>query len=554
MKRIALILQLLSFCLIASTQIPVVRFHHLTPEDELSQGHILYRLQDKGYIWKGIYYGLNRYNSYSKLKGDATSVISDVIYSLYKDKEGYIWVGTVSGLDRFDKKTETFEHFSTYKPYGINDGYIRPITQDNKGIILVATNNDGLYRIEAYTGNVTYYMTSCKIGTNLLSNTVTDLCIDKSNHLWIATEGGGLSILDLQSNNIKFIIPFANTSARWDKISCIFKDREQIHPPIIETWYFRFLIIMILGVMVFVYFRWRIARERKQNLVLAKMVKDRTQEITEKNNLLEEKAKELNITNSLLELRQKDIELQKEKLASQRDKLMESNATKDKLFSIIAHDLKNPFNVIIGFSDLIIENYKRYTDERRINMASQINQASRNAYQLLENLLEWSRSQKGSLIYNPVQAEISVLLKTAYNHVKEFAKNKEIQIEGINSNNKTKIFVDVNMMNTILRNLLNNAVKFSNVGSSINVSTKDFDDLYLVFSIKDCGIGMPEEISTNLFKLDQKVNQSGTAGEPGSGLGLLICKDFVEAHNGNIWVETKQGGGTTFYFTVPKAL
>lgn len=369
---------------------------------------------------------------------------------------------------------------------------------------------------------------------------------------WIYTDAKNrvARYTNLDGGKYTFYVMATNGDGIWNetplKVSVI------VHPPFIKTLGFKILLLVFLAIIVFALFRWRIAREHKQNITLAKMVEERTLEISEKNNLLEKNALTLNENNYLLELRQKDIEDQKEELARQRDKLVELNATKDKLFSIIAHDLKNPFNVIIGFSDLMLANYYHYNDEKRKKIVTQINQASRIAFQLLENLLDWSRSQKGNLVLNPSQIEIADLLRMAVKQVKEFAKNKDILIKISKVDFNSTVTVDVNMMNTVLRNLLSNAVKFSENGTSIYVKTGIYGKTHLKISVQDHGMGMSQAVCQNLFRLDKNVSNVGTAGEKGTGLGLLICKDFVEAHKGKIWVESEEGKGSTFIVIIPQ--
>ncbi len=369
---------------------------------------------------------------------------------------------------------------------------------------------------------------------------------------WINTDAKNrvARYTNLDGGKYTLYIMATNSDGVWNetplKISII------VNPPFVKTIGFQSILIIFLGLLVFLFARWRINREHKQNITLAKMVKERTLEIFDKNTLLEKNALILNKANVLLEHKQKDIEDQKEELSKQRDKLIELNATKDKLFSVIAHDLKNPFNVIIGFSDLMIANYYKYEDDKRKKIVTQINQASRIAFQLLENLLDWSRSQKGNIVLNPCEIEISELIKTALYQVREFAKNKDIIIKTYKSEFNSTLVVDVNMMNTVFRNLLNNAIKFSHKGSTIQIITGLNEDNQVLISIKDQGIGMEPETCNNIFKLDKNVSNVGTAGEKGTGLGLLICKDFITAHQGKIWADSKLGQGTTFNILLPR--
>ncbi|MFW5655973.1 MAG: two-component regulator propeller domain-containing protein [Bacteroidota bacterium] len=326
-----------------------------------------------------------------------------------------------------------------------------------------------------------------------------------------------------------------------------------VQPPFYNTMIFKAFVIALFVLLTFLFFRERIARQKKQNIRLATLVNERTSEISEKNKLLKETADNLQKTNTLLEKKQKDIEKQKEELAEQRDKLAQLNGLKDKLFSIIAHDLTNPFNTIIGFSELMLINHKKYDDEKRLFISKNINDAAQNAYSLLQNLLDWSRSQTGRIGYHPEKLLAQDIIATAINQVESFAKSKNITIEIDEQYLNSMLNVDRNMMSTVIRNLLNNALKFSHKNTSVLIRVSRYDETFDQISIIDHGIGMPPNVKHGLFKVDKDISQKGTAGEKGTGLGLLICKEFVETHNGRIWVESEENKGATFHFTVPRA-
>jgi signal transduction histidine kinase len=369
---------------------------------------------------------------------------------------------------------------------------------------------------------------------------------------WINTNANNrvARYTNLDGGKYTFYVMASNGDGIWN--SEPLKITVTVQPPLVKTLGFRIIAVVLIGFLIFMITRWQKEQVINQNVTLARLVDERTQEISEKNNLLENNAFVLNQANVLLENNQKDIEAQKEELSEQRDMLIKLNATKDKLFSVIAHDLKNPFNVIIGFSELMLNNYHLYTDEKRIRITSQINQASRVAFQLLENLLEWSRTQKGSIIFDPTETSIGEILNTALLQVKDFSRNKGIKIQ-LNQNSLENMIIkaDVNMLNTIFRNLLSNAVKFSHKKGVINIQTLLLDHNMVRFSIIDQGVGMSRDTCNQLFKMEKNTNSPGTEGEKGTGLGLLICKEFIEAHNGRILVESEPGEGTTFHFAIP---
>lgn len=228
--------------------------------------------------------------------------------------------------------------------------------------------------------------------------------------------------------------------------------------------------------------------------------------------------------------------------------LKNANATKDKFLDIIAHDLKNPFNSIIGFSDLLIKNYHKYDDDKIQNFIKLIQKAGTSTFKLLENLLEWSRAQTGKIEYKPMHLNFNNILKEVLLNVEDLASQKNIIItHDININN---VYADKNMLKTILRNLFTNAIKFTHLGGAI-IITANKKEKHHIISIIDTGIGISKEKIGKLFKISEKNTTSGTENEKGTGLGLLLCKEFIEKHNGKIQVESEEGKGSEFSIFLP---
>jgi signal transduction histidine kinase len=283
------------------------------------------------------------------------------------------------------------------------------------------------------------------------------------------------------------------------------------------------------------------------------MVEARTAEIVEKNEMLNKTASDLNTSNLLLKERQQLVEEQKEEMKRQRDELSIINNQKDKLMSIIAHDLKNPFNVIMGYADMLLKNNKKYDEKKREKFLTYLKQSSYNAFFLLENLLQWSKSQDKVLIYEPVPLQIKPLIDLNLRLLNDLSKQKEIEIELIEADKDIIVAADENMINTILRNLLTNAIKFSHPGGKIIVTVSKPDNKFASISVSDNGVGMDKENCANLFQFDKNISQKGTAGEKGTGLGLMLCYEFVKAQNGRIEVESEPNKGTKFTFSLPLA-
>ncbi len=231
------------------------------------------------------------------------------------------------------------------------------------------------------------------------------------------------------------------------------------------------------------------------------------------------------------------------------EELINLNATKDKFFSIIAHDLKNPFNSIIGFSNLLIEQVQRKNYDGIAKYAEVIRDSSERAMGLLLNLLEWSQVQTGRMVFSPEIVEIDKLFDDAVELLGVTARQKSINIIS-NLPGEVSVFADKAMIATILRNLISNAIKFTNPGGEIFVSARHKTG-ELEISVQDNGVGIKKGSIDKLFRIDENISTPGTKDEKGTGLGLILCKEFVEKHGGKIWAESKIKKGSTFYFTVP---
>lgn len=229
--------------------------------------------------------------------------------------------------------------------------------------------------------------------------------------------------------------------------------------------------------------------------------------------------------------------------------LEQLNASKDKFFSIISHDLKSPFNTILGFSELLREQFKNQ-DFSEIELYSElVHKSALKAFDLLVNLMEWARSQSGRIQFNPDTFNVVETINELSALFNETAGQKGIQIYS-NLPLTLEIFADKHMINTVMRNLISNAIKFTpNDGIIYITSLKKEKEI--LFSIKDTGVGIPQESISKLFRIDEHYTTEGTNQEVGTGLGLILCKEFIEKHQGQIWVESTPGKGTTFFFTIP---
>jgi signal transduction histidine kinase len=244
------------------------------------------------------------------------------------------------------------------------------------------------------------------------------------------------------------------------------------------------------------------------------------------------------------ELENKNIELNR-----QASKLKELNANKDKLFSIIAHDLTSPFNSIMGFSDLLKSEASHLNVNDVEEYATHINNAAHQTHQLLKNLLAWAGMQQGRMDFKPVKLALFEAGNDIIQLLDNYAKQKKIKTqnsipEGLTAN------ADPDMLHAILRNLVSNAIRFTPAGGWLELSATESPDEVIV-SVKDNGIGISEQNISLLFDVEKNFTMPGTANEKGTGLGLVLCKEFVEKHGGKIWVESEEGKGSAFSFALP---
>jgi PAS domain S-box-containing protein len=238
-----------------------------------------------------------------------------------------------------------------------------------------------------------------------------------------------------------------------------------------------------------------------------------------------------------------------EKIKNMNKELRETNETKDKFFSIIAHDLRGPLSGLSQILEILVTDYEDMDEDEKMEIVTEAAKASNSTYALIENLLEWSRIQSGRLLYEPVKFNLFNLIsnvKTLYN---QNIKKKAITLQ-VEVNPEVTVFADKKMTETIIRNLISNAIKFTPQNGSITVNS-EANQNYCTIKVQDAGIGMDEKSVDKLFRIDVSHSTPGTGGEAGTGLGLILCKELVEKQGGKIWVESILNEGSSFYFTLP---
>jgi signal transduction histidine kinase/ligand-binding sensor domain-containing protein len=504
---------------------------------------------------------------------------SNIIQSIIEDNAGNIWISSDGGISRFDHKTKKFRNYSKedglqgdqfkqqsslitrkgeiyFGGYNGFNSFYPDSLKDNDFVPPVYITDFQIFnrpvrfgypgaQFQSYIGETkeitlkwnqsVFSFTFSAINYSHPEKNQYGYIMENFEKDWNYTDASRryVTYTNLDPGKYTFKVKASNNDGIWNEkgvsLSII------ILPPWWETLWFRLLIISTLVfVLVFVFIS-RVRHLKKQKILLENLVTAKTAELYEKNDILIRQAGELNESNLLLEERRQYIE--------------ELNASKDKFFSIIAHDLKNPFQSIIGFSEMQKEEIK-IGDHRAIaEYAGLINTSAIQTYRLLENLLEWANSQRGNILFKPVQINLMETLNEEFSVLNDIANGKNIRLKSSFPYDLT-INADKDMIKTILRNLISNAIKFTHKNGVVEVKAI-IEDGNMEISVSDSGIGMTDESMAKLFKIDANLSTRGTENEKGTGLGLFLCKEFVEKHGGRIWAESESGKGSTFKFFIP---
>ena len=567
----------------------------------------------EGTIWIATINGIDVFNpktyrmtSFRKT-GAANSLCDNFVISLCEDHRGDMWIGTGSYVNKFNRRDSTFTWYS--KEQGIPNNNIFEILEDNTNTLWFATGG-GLCRFEPATGTFrnydvedglqslefnlracykspdgelffggmngfnSFYPGKLKDNPNIPGIVITDCYkTTKEGREYLAPRADGTLVLEHSDQvfTIEFValeftnpdknqyaymleggsgdwvnignrrfVPFSNlppgeytfrvkgsnNDGRWNDTGSTMKIL--ILPPWWRSWWtWTAYILIALGVVLIV------IRIRERNHVRER-------------NLLEEKVHE-----RTLQIEHKNAEIlhKNETLNQLNAELKALNETKDKFFSIIAHDLRNPFNSIIGLTDIVLGNLDGTGQEKTRKHLTDIREASRHAFDLLQNLLIWARSQTGNMEFEPTGFDLTERIEENIMLVQGQATRKNIDVVSV-QNEPLNITGDIRMINTILRNLLTNAIKFTNRDGKVSVMTERSGGTVRI-SVCDNGVGMTPEIMNRIFRIDSKYTHKGTEQERGTGLGLILCKEFAEKHGGNISVSSEPGRGSCFTVDLP---
>lgn len=504
-------------------------------------------------IWIGTPDGLNRFNPetgsfvrYYKKDGLQDNFIKGIVC----EKPGTIWVTTNSGVCRFDYKKVKYKNFTKADGLQSNEFSERSIFKAKNGdLFLGGTKGFNIVRPELVSDNtiipdivitdLKIFNKSVRPGSEFspLTRSITETksltlshrqsmltfsfaamdfsapeknayayMMENFDKDWIYCENRSeATYTNLNAGSYIFRVKGSNNDGLWNTTGTSIQIT--ILPPWWDTLWFK--VVLISGtILIFTVFFLSRVRQLK----------------------LQKKLLEENVALKTIEL--KDL-----------------NASKDKFFSIIAHDLKNPFSTIIGFSELLQENIDPVDLTKTHEYANAINRSAAQTLRLLENLLEWANSQRGKIAFNPVSVRLKDLIDEEFNLVKDMAVEKNIELNGYIPREMT-VFADRDMIKTVLRNLLSNAIKFTHRNGKVELKATDMKD-GVEITVSDTGIGMPKEILLKLFRIDANLSTRGTEDEKGTGLGLFLCKEFAGKHGGKIWAESQSGKGSTFTLFLP---
>jgi signal transduction histidine kinase/ligand-binding sensor domain-containing protein len=506
-------------------------------------------------IWIGTPDGLNRFNPvtgsftrYYKKDGLPDNFIEGII----RDNQGILWLTTNNGVSRFDSKHISFKNYTRADGFQSNEFSERSILKTREGdILLGGTKGFNILHPDKITENkavpdvlitdLKIFNKSVKPGkgsplpkniTELKSLTlshelsvitlnfaVMDFSAPEKNQYaymmenfdrdWIYSGNKGeATYTNLNPGSYIFHVRGSNNDNIWNKTGTSILIT--ILPPWWLTWWFKLIGSATIAIILVSFYLFRISQLKNQKILLEKTVAIKTGE------------------------------------------LKELNASKDKFFSIIAHDLKNPFSTIMGFSKMLYEEINPENCQRNREIAGMINSSASQTFSLLENLLEWANSQRGNIPFNPRLIPVNDLIHEEFMTLHDMAIAKNIELKFFNSENLS-VFADKNMIKTILRNLISNAIKFTRRNGEIEVkASKERNGVKI--AVADNGVGIPADTMEQLFKIDANITSRGTENEKGTGLGLFLCKEFVTKHGGKIWAESEPGKGSIFQFVIPSPM
>jgi len=520
---------------------------------------------------------------------------STAIYSIQEDAEGNFWLTSSDGLLFFNVEHRIYKRALQSDVVGARDFFRRSSAQNSEGLLLfgsskgiLAVQPSGIFEeTEQYALSIV--IDELRVHNREVKPHVDTALIDRHiNYVDSVTLQSDQNSISISYSAIDFFAPslhrFRYRLLGFDKEwNYVGSEKRAVYTelppgqyqfevevsrdgqnwtgrdfPLVVTvdsawwvsWWARSAAVLFVMILVVLVYWLRISKIRADERKMARLVALRTKELEETLKTIEDNNIWIKTQNRTLSFQKDEIISQKEDIKRKNEELEAVNKTKDRFLSIIAHDLKNPLHAILGFSELLIKRKGTLEPKKENLYMEHINTSSVHLLAILENLLQWARSQTDQIQIQPEQLFSDLLIYESIDQLKNYAARKDVVLK-VADELSVEFYADKNMMNTILRNLISNAIKYSNSGGTVTVRAKSLENSKLVFSVTDSGVGMSEEKASKLFVLGSKESTPGTNNETGTGLGLIICKEFVEKHKGEIWVESIVGKGTSFYFSIP---
>ncbi len=553
--------------------------HNPNDKNSLNQNYIYLIYQfpnDDNYLWIGTAGGglnkldlkTDRFTYYTEDDGLA----NNIVYGILGDKNGNLWLSTNKGLSKFNPNTKVFKNydqsfglqsnefnqdaffenkngemffggikgFNMFYPENIKDNLFKPpvvITSFKKFNKDVKLSRAIFLTDTLILSNKDYVLsfTFASLSYTNPDNNLYSYKLEGFDKDWIELgRNNSATFTNLNPGRYILRIKASNNDGVWNERGASLTII--ITPPFWLTWWFKIIFSVSIILIIFILYKWRIKNIRNQNKKLEAIVSERTQE-------LELKTKELVKYNKM----QGQI---LEQLSQSEIELKELNAAKDKYFSILAHDLRSPFNSLVGFSDLLENEFDNLDKEDIKKAAKNINISAKNLLKLINTLLEWSMFQAGKMEYNPSQENLTEIVNQVIDVLHGNAQKKSISLQN-EINSDISVWADKYMLHSIFQNLISNSIKFTSNNGSIKIIAIE-DDAFIQISVCDTGVGISKEDINKLFDLNKLHSTRGTGNESGSGLGLNLCKELVKKQGGEISVKSELGKGTTFIFTLPK--
>lgn len=569
--------------------------------NSLAGNQILSLLEDrKGTLWVGTNNGLYAHEGEGRFTRYAMGLSSQFIAALEEDKEGKLWVATLNGLGWLHPETGhllVFDEMDGLQapgfnlnasfsnssgrvffagPQGVNHFLSSEIEYNTEPPVLrfsrlrifneaVDTYGDGQL-LEAEINELDEVVLGYDQKFFSLEFVALNLLNPSRNHYACKLEGfdedwvdlgnrGYASYTNLYPGTYVFRVKAANNDGVWNEEGISI--RIVINPPWWMTWWFLSVLLAVVLVLIWAVFKIRTRQLQHQKIELESKVADQTIRLRQQNSSLKRRADEMEEANRLLEERReligeqaRKLEEQAEELQANNEQLMKHLQTKDRLYSLVAHDLRGPFNTIMGFASLLTDAGEKADKEKVKMYARFINDAALQVFNLLENLLFWARSQSDEIQFSPSALNLSDLIRETLDLLSDSALKKTVAMyEQVDTD--VQVYADENMLRTIVRNLLMNALKFTDAGGEVRVAAKKSGEQICICVI-DSGVGM-DAATLEKISSAQGHTESGTRGEKGSGLGLLLCRDFIERNGGQLEVSSTPGKGSRFSFTLPLA-